>query len=152
MILNISICIYSVAYIILLITDEYSRDTPADLQVIDEAGNSAFVRNDDEFGHGFSICGCLIMHFLHQRENFELLDYSSYILNLYNYESKIRSEPSVDAGSARSIDSRNKFVVASTFEKLVHTEVFSIFETMSSTPSGLKGKSIATFKPPSTDY
>jgi hypothetical protein len=136
---------------ILLIIDEYSRDTPADLQVIDEAGNAAYVRNDDEFGHGFSICGCLMMHFLHQREQFELLDYSSHVLNVYNYENKIRREPNVDAGAARLVESRNKFVLAATFEKLVHTEIFSIFQAVFSTPIGLKGKSIAMFKPPSTE-
>ena len=111
-----------------------------------------FVRNDDEFGHGFSLCGCLMMQFLRQRDHFELLDYSNYVLGLYNYECKVRAEPNNDVGSTRFAEKRDKFVVAATFEKLVHMEAFSVFEALNSTSYGLKGRAIVNFKPPTTDY
>jgi hypothetical protein len=119
--------------------------------VIDENGTSVIVRNDDEFGHGFSICGCLIMQLLRQREKFELLDFSTHVLNIYNYECKVKNERAATADSQKLLDSRDKFVVATTYESLVHLESFSLFETLTFAPVGVEGKQISMFKPPASD-
>lgn len=44
------------------------------------------IPDDAEFGDGFNIAGCLIIHLLGQKELFELYDYSTHILNVYHNE------------------------------------------------------------------
>jgi hypothetical protein len=42
--------------------------------------------NEAEFGHGFTIAGCLLLHLLGQRSSFEVLDFSSHVLQLNAHE------------------------------------------------------------------
>ena len=43
--------------------------------------------DDEEFGHGFSIAGCMLIHLLAQRQRFELLDMSYHLLDVAKHES-----------------------------------------------------------------
>lgn len=45
------------------------------------------VSNDAEFGHGFTIAGCLFLHFMNQRPVFELMDFSTQVLKIHDHDS-----------------------------------------------------------------
>ena len=40
------------------------------------------VMNEDEFGHGFVLCGCLFTHLMGQQSNFELFDFTTHLLSM----------------------------------------------------------------------
>ena len=70
------------------LSDDVSKHTPAD--IIDEE-TGLQVRNEDEFGHGFSIAGCLFLHLLGQNNQFQVLDCNRLIKKLIDVEQKTPS-------------------------------------------------------------
>ena len=68
------------------LSDHVSANTPAD--IIDPETHLQ-VKNEDEFGHGFSIAGCLFMHLLDQKDRFELFDYNRLIKKMHEYEGRM---------------------------------------------------------------
>jgi len=125
-----------------------SQNTPADIRVIDEKGVPFNVTNEDEFGHGFAIFGCLILQLLNQKHKFQLLDFSYYVLNLYNFECKFSDtqETKIDE---KLLMEKNFFILSASFQKNVHQECFALFENLCPIPI-LMNSSVA-FKPPEID-
>ena len=68
------------------LSDHVSANTPAD--IIDPETHLQ-VKNEDEFGHGFSIAGCLFMHLLDQKDRFELFDYNRLIKKMHEFEGRM---------------------------------------------------------------
>lgn len=52
----------------------------------EQAETSSLLTNQAEFGHGFVFAGCTLIHLLDQREHYELLDFSRYVLNVNAHE------------------------------------------------------------------
>lgn len=127
-----------------------SADTPANIEAVDENSGPLIVRNEDLFGHGFSICGCFLLHLLKQREKFELLDFSYQVLNTYNFECiSMNSGSQQPTTQNKLVDDRNSFIMTATFQKLVHLEAFAIFDAVDPNPKTLASTII--FKPPAND-
>lgn len=65
------------------LSDHVSVHTPADIV---DGETSSQVKNEDAFGHGFSIAGCLFLHLLDQRDQFKLFDYNRLVKKLHDFE------------------------------------------------------------------
>ena len=52
------------------------------------------VSDPDEFGHGFAIAGCAIVHILDQKNHFELLDFSYHVLNVKSHDLNVSEQSS----------------------------------------------------------
>ena len=50
--------------------------------VEDEAHDSAEISNEEEFGHGFTAAGALMLHLLRQKDSFLLTDHTMHLLRV----------------------------------------------------------------------
>jgi hypothetical protein len=48
-----------------------------------------FTTDLEVFGHGFSVAGCVLLHFLGQRHAYELTDFSYQVLRMRRYEESL---------------------------------------------------------------
>ncbi|GMI36528.1 hypothetical protein TrRE_jg10260 [Triparma retinervis] len=106
--------------------------------------------DEEEFGHGFALCGLLLIHNLNQRNSFELLDFSYHVLNVQKHELCSIEKPgamiaSVDDEMQMQTD---RFVVMANRQRDVHFNLFSMLAANDPTPSSV---SMVTFHPPSED-
>lgn len=44
------------------------------------------IPDEEQFGHGFIFCGCVFVHLLNQQCYFEMMDFSRYVIEVYEYE------------------------------------------------------------------
>jgi cytoplasmic FMR1 interacting protein len=87
------------------------------------------VSNEAEFGHGFTLTGCLLLHLLGQRSTFELMDFSYYVLKVAHYDDKSQytaQQAQIDVTSLLK-DTKSFVSTAATQQKL-QTELFAFFE------------------------
>lgn len=69
--------------------------TADNLQFVLQGGEvpatATLISNEAEFGHGFTIAGCALIHLLGQRNTFEVLDFASYVLQLDAHEARLKT-------------------------------------------------------------
>ena len=103
------------------------------------------VTDEGEFGHGFALAGCLFVHLLGQRANFELLDYSYHVLAVEQGEKDIATATGETAGAAKGAttggasgggdrtqelkEATVKFIESACGQKALHTELFALLES-----------------------
>jgi cytoplasmic FMR1 interacting protein len=117
------------------------------------------ITNASEFGHGFTIAGCMFMHLLAQRPLFELIDFSSQVIRMFEYEEAIgESILETSTGTGAGAGTSNKggnamlnnvdpsllretkaFLVEASFQQRLRTQWFPFFENIhQSRPSYVK--------------
>ena len=119
------------------LSDHVSVHTPAD--IVDEETSSQ-VKNEDAFGHGFSIAGCLFLHLLDQRDQFKLFDYNRLVKKLHDFEEvmtqiNIASEltygentESGDKDSISSVAEKDDYIRNLNIDIKVQDLIFSILQ------------------------
>ena len=86
------------------------------------------VSDEEEFGHGFTVAGCVFIHLLDQKSLFELYDYSNHILKVYEYEinSNLKGTIQLDENLLADTD---EFVDNAITQKKLQEEIFAILES-----------------------
>ncbi len=131
----------------IFLADDITNHTPA--CILDGETNLP-VNNEDEFGHGFAIAGCLFLHLLEQRKKFDLFDYSRLVANLYEFEklgTGTQANQNEDEMNELQ-DSMKSFLSNYTIDKMVQDEMSGLLE--SCCPHN--AIPIGTMRPPDTDY
>ena len=127
--------------------NELSEYTPAD--IIDPESELP-VRNQDEFGHGFTICGCLFLHLLNQRVKHELLDFNRILFRANSIESTKREALRKSLSSQTEEEGpthKAHYLSLWSMDKEVHYEIFSLLEA--ACPH--QKPPFAVFSPPQND-
>lgn len=89
------------------------------------------ITNTAEFGHGFSLSGCMFIHLLGQRHMFELLDFSSLVLRMQEFEVNTKEvQNGVSSIDSKLVDESKRFVRNATSEQQLKHVWFSFFETI----------------------
>jgi hypothetical protein len=94
---------------------------------------SAAYTDEEEFGHGFTFAGCILLHFLGQRTVFELSDFSRYVLNVQRHDIQGAAEQSTHASLVGKVDQSlqaeaEKFVESAVSQKYLQDHFFAFFE------------------------
>jgi len=137
-------------------------DTAAAAVGMAEEEEESLISNEMEFGHGFTIAGCMLLHLLGQRSTFNVLDFATYVLQLDDHDQKLReigdaqqqqTAAMVDDGLLQ--ETRN-FVEAARTQQLMQLQWFSLLEALHQPRASYVKHSISTvrFSPPavSDDY
>ena len=95
--------------------------------------SATLISNEAEFGHGFTIAGCALLHLLGQKATFEALDFSSYVLSLDNHEHRVAD--SASAAPAAKVDGSllqeaTSFVYSARTQQLLQRQLFSLLEVL----------------------
>jgi hypothetical protein len=120
-----------------------------DVNLTEEESHS-IVTDEDEFGHGFTIGGCLFIHLLGQRATFELLDFSNHVLRVYDFclNSLVPPLTSVDK---KLWDETYSFIESAITQKKLQEEIFAFLEAqyskLANGKSKFKLKAFTTFHP-----
>ena len=139
-------------------TDEPEAAGAADGEIAAQEGaeDDSSISNEAEFGHGFTIAGCLFLHLLGQRAVFELLDFSRHVLSIHSHEEKMKDF--TGGAGAVTVDQSllqetNSFLASAKTQQLLQAEVFALLEALhSSKPSYTKPSvNSAVFHPPADD-
>jgi cytoplasmic FMR1 interacting protein len=106
---------------------ESEEETPQDT-------TNLVVTNSAEFGHGFSIAGCLFIHILRQRTLYELIDYSSQVLSMREYEAAMGEGLLVGAANVEQslIAETKRFLMDAAKQQLVTKEWLNYFDSINS--------------------
>jgi cytoplasmic FMR1 interacting protein len=72
-------------------------------------GEEVVISDEEEFGHGFAIAGCLLIHMLEQRPAFELMDFSSHVMKVY--EAELMTKAAMDGTLATAMERKLKTMV-----------------------------------------
>lgn len=111
------------------------------------------ITNSAEFGDGFHIAGCLFLHILDQKALFELLNYSSQVLSMREYENAMGESITIGSSNIDQtlVDETKKFLSNAAAHHLITTDWFgylgSIYESRKSYTSN--STTDRTFLPPS---
>ena len=102
----------------------------------------------DQFGHGFAFSGCLFVHLLGQRSQYELLDFSYHVLNVYDHDQVSTSSAQIGKVNEATQESVDQFVAAAMIHRQTQNEFFSFLESMY--PNKVMS-AIKVFHPPADD-
>ena len=114
----------------------------------------ADLSDEDEFGHGFSLAGCLFIHLLDQRAAFELMNFSYHVLNVHSHQ--VLTVSGTDSESIFGHDDRSliaetsNFILNAAAQRQLQNEFFAIFEAQCPRPVS-KTAIIRRFHPPVND-
>eukprot|EP01038_Epipyxis_sp_PR26KG_P007795 gene7795-10589_t len=88
------------------------------------------VSNEAEFGHGFTVAGCMFLHLLGQKPIFELLDFSSYILRMHDYEQiSPHALPEKISNDSSLVKDTKAFIGFASTQKKLQLQLFALFES-----------------------
>jgi hypothetical protein len=62
---------------------------PLQSDTFGEEDKNALVADEDEFGHGFAIAGAMFITLLGQRTVYDLMDFTSHILNVSIHDRRL---------------------------------------------------------------
>jgi hypothetical protein len=118
--------------------------------------SATLISNEAEFGHGFTIAGCLLLHLLGQRSAFEVLDFSSHVLRLDAHERQVAAAtPAGAAAPAAKLDQSlvqetKSFLYAAGTQQLLQKQLLTLFEVLHKTRDSYTKHSTfsAVFHPP----
>lgn len=102
----------------------------------------------DQFGHGFAFAGCLFVHLLGQRPQYELLDFSYHVLNVYDHDQVSVSSAQIGKVNEATQEAVDQFVAAAIIHRQIQNEFFSFLESVY--PSKVSS-SLKIFHPPVDD-
>lgn len=137
----------------------------------DDLYEEELLSNEAEFGHGFSVAGCLFLHLLGQKSSLELYDFSKCVFKADDYAQLVRhvgdSEKKVagkggvgDEGGVGGIDSRSPskplttaaaaFLESYKDQQRLEGELFALFEAQHEPRKSYIGASVGrlSFHPP----
>lgn len=119
--------------------------------------SATLISNEAEFGHGFTIAGCALLHLLGQRATFEVLDFSAHVLQLDAHERKA-TEAAAAAGAVAPtakldeslLRETTSFVYSARTQRLLQQQLFALFEVLHKTRDSYTKHSTNTmvFHPP----
>jgi hypothetical protein len=93
---------------------------------------ATLISNEAEFGHGFTIAGCALLHLLGQRGVFEVLDFSGYVLQMDAHEARLKAGLPAEAVGVKVdqslVQETNCFVTAARTQQLLQKQLFTLFE------------------------
>jgi len=118
-----------------------------------DINDQRIITNSAEFGDGFHIAGCLFLHILDQKALFELLNYSSQVLSMREYENAMGESITIGSSNIDQtlVDETKKFLSNAAAHHLITTDWFgylgSIYESRKSYTSN--STTDRTFLPPS---
>ena len=117
---------------------------------------ATLISNEAEFGHGFTIAGCMLLHLLGQRATFEVLDFSNYVLQMDAHETRMKAgtaaaEAAQLAAAAAKVDQSlvqetNCFLASAKTQQLLQLQLFALFEVLHKTRDSYTKHSTSTVK------
>lgn len=98
---------------------------------------SESVLHEDQFGHGFSMAGCLFIYLLDQRDSFELLDFSYHLIQMNRLEKHKATSLSTNAVGNVDADMQKetvRFIAVATKVKRLHNSLFAMLHGLHHVP------------------
>lgn len=117
---------------------------------------ATLISNEAEFGHGFTIAGCMLLHLLGQRAAFEALDFSAHVLRLDAHERQVAAATSASAAAPSAkidqslVQETTSFVYSAQTQQLLQRQLFTLLEVLHRTRESYSKPSTfnAVFHPP----
>jgi cytoplasmic FMR1 interacting protein len=98
--------------------------------------SATLISNEAEFGHGFTIAGCALLHLLGQRATFDVLDFSAHVLQLDAHERRV-TEAAAAAPAAKLDESllreTTAFIYSARTQRLLQQQLFALLEVLHKT-------------------
>lgn len=111
----------------------------------------AVIADEDEFGHGFTIGGVLLIYLLDQKRQFLLLDYSHHVLNVFSHDLNSTSASTVGAVDEQLQTATDNFILNASLQRSLQNELFNMFSCVYEIAHVDTKSSLAIFHPPSND-
>lgn len=90
-------------------------------------GEDQQLNDEDEFGHGFALGGCLFVYLLGAQSRFQLLDFSYHVINVAEFMRHATMNDSGVASDPELEELANQFLIQARRQKSLHTAIFSMY-------------------------
>jgi len=108
------------------------------------------MNDEDEFGHGFAMGGCIFVYLLGAQSRFELLDFSYHVINVAAFQSNATLSSDAVASDPQLEELANLFLVQARRQKSLHRAIFDIYRA-AFPEAHTRFPNNAIFHPPSDD-
>ena len=105
------------------------------------------ITDRQEFGDGMAWCGIALIHLLKQKERFDLLDFSSHLLSVSEWEG-MHGTNMVGNVDEETLSTLETFMRSAKECQIQHSRLFELFQSHLSTSDSVHGDEVLVFRPP----